>query len=350
MRAFRIERFGQPLVAVDCTRPEPQGRQVLLRTLACGVCHSDVHLADGFFDLGGGQRMDLARAIAPPRIPGHEILGEVVALGPEAAGPPIGSRRVVFPWIGCGTCAFCQGGEENLCTAPRALGVNRDGGYAEHVLVEDPKYLFDYAPLPEAQACTLACSGLTAYSALRKLAPMPEGGGRLLVIGAGGVGLSAVRLAHAVLGAAPIVADPDHGKWDMAREAGAAELLDPSEPGAARTLVKSTAGGAAAVLDFVGSGSSFEFGMAALARGGRLVVVGLMGGATSFAPAMLPLKSATVMGSYVGTLAEMTELMRLARSGALPPMPIATRPLTSANEALEELRAGKVRGRLVLTG
>lgn len=348
MHAFRIETFGLPLVAVDCTTPTPEGRQVVLRTLACGVCHSDVHLADGFFDLGGGNRVDLTRSVAPPRIPGHEIVGEVVALGPDAEGVAVGDRRVIFPWVGCGTCAFCQSGEEHLCAASRALGVNRDGGYADHVVVPDAKYLLEYAPLSAAQACTLACSGLTAFSALGKVAPIPAGG-RLLVIGAGGVGLSAVRLAQTVLGVAPIVAEPDQSKWTMIREAGAAETLDPTVPGSARALVKATGGGVAAVLDFVGSGQSFEFGLSALARGGRLVVVGLMGGSTHFAPALLPLKAATIMGSYVGSLAEFTELMRLARSGALPPMPVQLRPLADANAALDELRAGRVHGRIILS-
>jgi D-arabinose 1-dehydrogenase-like Zn-dependent alcohol dehydrogenase len=347
-RSFRLEVFGAPLVAATEELPAPTGREVLLRTVACGVCHSDLHLADGHFDLGNGNRIDLARSVALPRVLGHEIVGEVVALGPAAEGVTLGDRRVVFPWIGCGACGDCRAGREHLCSAPRALGVNRDGGYADHVLVDDPRYLFDFAPLPDAQACTLACSGLTAFSALRKAAPFPAGA-QALVIGAGGVGLSAVRMAHALLGTAPIVADPDRTKWALALEAGAAATIDPREPGVARELVKATGGGVAAAFDFVGSGDSFAFGFSALAKGGRMVVVGLMGGATQFSPALLPMKSATICGSYVGSLSEMAELMQLARSGVLPALPVIARRLADVNDALDDLRAARVHGRVVVT-
>ncbi|MDB5094354.1 MAG: hypothetical protein JWO85_2455 [Candidatus Eremiobacteraeota bacterium] len=347
-RSYRLEAFGSPLAASAEQLPVPAGREVLLRTLACGVCHSDLHIADGYFDLGNAARIDLARSVTLPRILGHEIVGEVVTLGPDAEGVALGDRRVVFPWIGCGTCADCRAGREHLCNAPRALGVNRDGGFADHVLVEDARYLFDFAPLPEAQACTLACSGLTAFSALRKAAPFPAGA-QALVIGAGGVGLSAVRMAHALLGTAPIVAEPDRTKWALAMEAGAAATIDPREPGAARELVKATGGGVAAAFDFVGSGDSFAFGFSALAKGARLVVVGLMGGATQFSPALLPMKSVAICGSYVGSLTEMGELMQLARTGVLPALPVVARRLSEVNEALDDLRGARVRGRVVVT-
>jgi alcohol dehydrogenase/propanol-preferring alcohol dehydrogenase len=348
MRGFRLEAFGAPLVPSSVATPAPARGQVLLRTEACGVCHSDVHMLDGFFDLGNGNRVDLSRSVTPPRILGHEIVGEVVALGPDAQGVALGDRRVVFPWIGCGACGACAGGDEHLCSAPRALGVNRDGGFADHVLVEDARYLFDFAPLAETQACILACSGLTAFSALRKAAPF-DPRASALVIGAGGVGLSAVRMARHVLGTAPIVADPDRAKWPLALEAGAAAVIDPREAGTARDLVRATRGGVAAAFDFVGSSESFAFGFSALAKGGRMVVVGLMGGAATFSPALLPLKSATVCGSYVGSLSEMAELMRLARSGALPELPVVSRRLCDVNEALDDLRATRVRGRVVVT-
>ena len=347
MRSHQLAAFGAPLVAADGPPPVPRGGEVLMRTLACGVCHSDVHLADGYFDLGEGNRIDLARSLRLPRTLGHEIAGEVVALGPDAAGVAVGDARVVFPWIGCGACAECAAGREHLCGAPRALGVNRDGGFADHVLVPDARYLFDFAPLAAAEACTLACSGLTAFSALRKAVPLAAGA-HALVIGAGGVGLSAIRLARAMLGVPVLVADPDERTWPLAIAAGAAGTFDPRAPGAARAIVQATRGGAAAAFDFVGSGDSFTFGFSTLAKGGRLVVVGLMGGAATFAPAMLPMKSATVCGSYVGSLTEMHDLMDLARSGVLPAMPVTVRVLDDVNGALDDLRERRVRGRVVV--
>ena len=165
-----------------------------------GLCHSDLHLHlhlhlhDGYFDLGNGNKLDLCRGIAPPRVLGHEIAGTVVAVGPDASGVMVGDRRVVQPWIGCAACGPCRGGHEELCMAPRALGVNRDGGFADHVRVPHPRYLFAYDPLPEDRACACACSGLTAYAALKKCAPLGAADA-LLMIGAGGGGLSGVRMA-----------------------------------------------------------------------------------------------------------------------------------------------------------
>ena len=351
MLSYQVETFGRPLARVLRETPQPQGTEVLVQVGHCGVCHSDLHLQDGYFDLGGGNKIDMSRPMGLPRTLGHEIAGTVVALGPgvtAADGVQVGDRRVVFPWIGCGECATCARGDEHLCGAPRALGANRDGGYATHVMVPHPRVLLEYDPVPEAQACTLACSGLTAYSALRKIGPLAAGDA-LLVIGAGGVGLSGIRLAKQLLGVAPIVAELDRAKWDVAREAGAAEVFDPTAEGAAKALMKSTGGGVAAAVDFVGAGASFGFGLGALRKGGRLVCVGLFGGNAPVVPAILSMKAVSIVGSYVGSLVELRELLAFARAGRMPAMPVATRPLDEASQALDDLRAGKIKGRAVLT-
>ena len=212
--------------------------------------------------------------------------------------------------------------------------------------VPDPKYLLEYGKLAEEQACTFACSGLTAFSALKKAGPI-NAMDSLLIIGAGGVGLSGIRLARQMFGVAPIVAEIDQGKWDVAREAGAGELIDPTADGALKTLLKAT-GGVAAVVDFVGAGASFNFGLGALRKGGKLVCVGLLGGSTSIIPAVVAMKAVSVIGSYVGSLAEMHELMTIARSGVLPDMPLKQQPLEQATQALDDLRAGRVCGRIIL--
>ncbi|MEO5881821.1 MAG: alcohol dehydrogenase [Caldimonas sp.] len=346
MLSYPFDEFGKPLAQALRETPHPTGSEVLVRVGSCGLCHSDVHLHEGYFDLGGGQKLDLSRGIAPPRVLGHEIAGTVAAVGPDAGGTAVGDRRVVFPWIGCTACGPCREGREELCMAPRALGINRDGGFADHVLVPHPRYLFAYDPLPEAQACTYACSGLTAYSALRKCAPLGDGD-TLLIIGAGGVGLSGVRMAAAALGVRPVVAEIDRGKWDLARDAGAADCLDPNDAGSTKAFMKAT-GGAAAAIDFVGAAATFSYGLAALRKGGKLVSVGLFGGSAPVMTAMLPLRAVTITGSYVGSLAEMGEMMALARLGGLPAMPVTTRPLAEVNDALAALRSGAIRGRAVL--
>ena len=346
MLSYPFEAFGKPLAQVLRETPQPTGSEVVLRVGSCGLCHSDVHLHEGYFDLGNGQKLDLSRGIAPPRVLGHEIAGTVVAVGPDANGAAVGDRRVVFPWIGCGACAPCKRGHEELCMTARALGINRDGGFADHVLVPHPRYLFAYDPLPEDQACTYACSGLTTYGALKKCAPLGAGD-TLLIIGAGGVGLSGVRMAAAALGVQPVVAEIDRSKWDLAREAGATDCVDPTDAEATKAFMKAS-GGAAAVIDFVGAAATFSYGLNALRKGGKLVCVGLFGGSAPVMPATLPLRAVTITGSYVGSLAEMGETMALARQGGLRALPVTTRPLAEVNEALAALRSGAIRGRTVL--
>ncbi len=347
MLSYQIESFGKPLAQALRDTPVPQGTEVIVKIGSCGVCHSDVHLHDGYFDLGDGNKLDMTRALQPPRTLGHEIAGTVVAVGPDANGAKVGDRRVVFPWIGCGKCSVCASGNEHICSAPLALGIQRDGGFSDHVLVPHPKYLIEFDPLPEEQACTYACSGLTAYGALKKVAPLGNSD-PLLIIGAGGVGLSGIRLARKMFDAPILVAELDKSKWDIAREAGATDVIDPSADGAAKALFKATGGGVAAAIDFVGAASTFAFGHGALRKAGKLVCVGLFGGSTPIVPAMVAMRAVSVTGSYVGSLQEMHELMAIAREGTLPLLPLTTQPLANATQVLADLKAGRIRGRTVL--
>ncbi len=347
MRSYQLTAFGAALEEAKSATPEPKGSEVLLRVTACGVCHSDLHLRDGYFALGNERKLDLSRGIPLPHVLGHEIAGEVVALGPEAKGVSLGERRVAYPWIGCGACAVCRRGHEELCARPRQLGINVPGGFADHVLVPHPRYLFAFGSVPEELACTYACSGLTAYSALKKVAPL-DGDDPLLVIGAGGVGLAGVRLAKRVTGVAPIVADIDEAKRAAAFSAGAEATIDPAAADAARNLVKATGGGVAAAIDFVGAEATAKFGFEVLRKGGVLVVVGLFGGAFQTPLPMLPLRAVAIQGSYVGTLAEMAELMALVRAGSVEAIPLSPRPLAEAEATLNELKGGRIVGRAIL--
>ncbi len=345
-RCFRLVKHGEPLVESSEPLRAANPGEVVVRILAAGVCHSDVMLHEGFVSTGTGRNLDLVRSVNAPRILGHEIAGEVVELGAGAVGPKVGDKVVVFPWIGCGQCAVCQAGDEHLCSAaPRQMGIQLDGGFSQYAFVPDAKYVLPAGNLPLEQAAPYACSGLTAFAALKKLAPFPAGE-KLLVIGAGGVGLSGVRFAKQVLGVSPIVADVDQAKWPLAMEAGASECVDPKDPAAMKALMK--AGGVHGAVDFVGTGESFAFGFAALKKGGKLVSVGLFGGATQITPALLVFKQVTVQGSMVGSLAELGELLALANTGALPPLPVRPMPLDAVNDVLAQLHAGKFPGRAVL--
>lgn len=348
LRSYQIAQFGQPLTPAEKPLPEPKGREVLVKVEHCGVCHSDIHIWDGYFDLGNGRKAVAANNGALlPLTPGHEIVGTVAAAGPEAREAKPGQRRLVFPWIGCGTCPPCRDGNEHICAgAQQAIGVFRDGGYATHVLVPDERYLVDYGNLDPLLASTYACSGLTAFSALKKIGRLADHHA-LLIVGAGGVGLNGVALAKAVTGQAPIVADLDPAKREAALRMGAKSAIDPREDGALKTLIKAT-GGVMAAVDFAGSGASFEFAYGSLRKGGHMVSVGLLGGVATLSLGIHVMKALRVSGSYVGSLTELQELIALARKTSLPSLPIAAKPLAQATEALAMLKAGQVVGRIVL--
>jgi alcohol dehydrogenase, propanol-preferring len=349
MHCQQVIEFGEPLEGRDYPTPEPKGTEVLIKIDACGVCHSDLHLWEGYFDLGNGARIELAeRGITLPFTMGHEIVGTVAALGPDAEGVEVGDKRIVFPWIGCGECAVCKAGDELYCNSPLTLGTRYNGGYAEMVIAPHAKYLVAYDGVPTELACTYACSGLTAYSALKKLEHLTEDD-FVVIIGAGGVGLSAVHFASSVIKAKVIVADIDATKRAIARQSGAYETIDSGDPDAIAKLMEMTDGGAAGAIDFVGAPTSANFGMNGLRKGGTYICVGLFGGATTVPLPVLPLTMRTIMGSYVGTLDEMHELMELVRNGKIAPIPYESRPLDEAHEALMDLKSGKVKGRVVLT-
>jgi D-arabinose 1-dehydrogenase-like Zn-dependent alcohol dehydrogenase len=342
-----LTAYAGPLCETVVDVPEPVGSEVVVRISRCGVCHSDVHLQDGYFVLGPDKRLDVTAGRSLPFTLGHEIAGVVERVGPQAQGATVGQEAAVFPWIGCGTCGACAAGEENMCVAPRHLGVYVDGGFATHLLVPHPRYLLDYAPLPAALAAAYMCSGLTAYAALKRLVRHAARGPALLV-GMGGVGMMGLALARAMFPFAPLVAEIDPAKREAALKAGAAAAYDPADPAARKAILAAT-GGVFAACDFVGSDRSLPFALGALAKGGKVVVTGLIGGMYSTPIAMFPLRAMTIEGTLVGTLDEAREMLALARAGKVPPVPIAERPLQQAQATLDDLRNGRIIGRVVLT-
>lgn len=348
MRSQAIVEFGSPLKAIETDTPTPQGTEVVLKTGHAGVCHSDVHIHDGYFDLGGGNKLAMGNLKFPHTL-GHEIEGEVVAVGPDAKGVKVGQHYAVFPWIGCGECAACRRNEENLCLRPRNIGcsANVPGGYATHVLVRDPKYLIDYGNTPPALAAAYMCSGLTAFGAMKKVGKLGEGD-EVVVLGCGGVGMMGIQFAKSLFGKGPIAADIDDGRLEAAKKAGAKATYNSKDPATAKKLLADT-GGAYAVVDFVGSEASFAFANSIVRKGGKIIVVGLFGGAMSMPLPLFPLRALSIIGSYVGSLPEAQEMMAIVRAGKVDPIPYATRPLAQAGQTLSDLREGKITGRVVLT-
>jgi D-arabinose 1-dehydrogenase-like Zn-dependent alcohol dehydrogenase len=350
MLSQAVTEFGAPLQPIESPTPTPTGTEVLLKVHNSGVCHSDVHIHEGFFDLGGGNKLPFANVKLPHTL-GHEIEGEVVAVGPGVKDIKIGARYAAFPWIGCGKCAGCLRGEENLCVGgPRQLGCSNGcpGGYATHVMIPHPKYLIDYGNTDPALGAAYMCSGVTAYSAMKKVGELgPKD--QVLVLGVGGVGMMGVQFAKALFGKDPLAADIDDEKLAAAKKAGASATYNTKNPDAAKQVMTDTGGGAYAVVDFVGSEKTFAFASKAVRKGGKIIVVGLFGGAMQMPLPMFPLRVISIGGSFVGSLDETKEMMELVRAGKVDPIPYTKRPLSEANAALDDLVHGKVTGRVILT-
>jgi len=339
-----VTKFGEPLERLETETPKPQGKEVLLKVTQCGVCHSDVHLHDGFFDMGGGNKAPV-RAPLPMTL-GHEIEGTVVSVGPDAKGVKAGDHVVAYPWIGCGECAMCLRGDEQLCAKPQNLGIQRGGGFADHCLVPDAKYLI---PTGEAKlSAPYMCSGLTAYGALKKAGPAGKGD-PIVIVGFGGLGMMALAFARLLYPEAPIyVADVSEEKRKAAEAEGVTAFDVDNAKDELKRLLQVTSGGAHAVLDFVGSESSFAFDSGAVRRGGRIVIAGLFGGAATVPIPSFPLRAIAIMGTYVGRLDEAREIMELVRAHKVAPIPLQERPLSAANASLNDLRGGRVVGRILL--
>lgn len=339
--------YGEALAETTAASPEPKGSEVLLKVSSCGVCHSDLHLQDGHFDLGDGKRLDITAGRQLPFTLGHEIAGYVEKAGPEAGPIDRDAFHAVYPWCGCGQCEKCRKGQEQLCDAPRHLGITIDGGFASHVLVPHPRYLIDARGVDRRLAGSYMCSGLTAYSAIRKAERFLPASGSLMIVGLGGLGMMGLEIARALTPARLYGADIAPGKREAALSLGAGAAFDPTLPDARKQVLKQ-AGAVDVAIDFVGSEASLTFAQSVVGKGGAVIIVGLMGGRFTLPVPMFPLRELTLAGSYVGSLEEARSLMALVRDGRIGPIPVSERPLGEANGALADLRAGGVTGRVIL--
>jgi alcohol dehydrogenase/propanol-preferring alcohol dehydrogenase len=351
MRAWAVVETGKPLQEIELPTPVPTGRQVLLEVTHAGVCHSDLHIWEGEYDLGSRGKMKLSdRGVKLPLAMGHETVGRVVSWGPEAEGQglEVGQTRIVFPWVGCGTCARCRAEEDNMCANGRSLGVFQNGGYATHILVPEPRHLVDPGTLDHALAATYACSGITVYSAINKLMPM-DPDDPIVLVGAGGLGLQAIAVLKALGHRRIVSVDVSAEKLEAAKAAGATDTVDARGDDVTARLMATCGGPVMAVVDLVNGSATARFAFDALGKGGKLVQVGLFGGELSLPLPLMAMKAVTVQGSYVGNPKELRALVKIAQGGALPPIPITREPLAHADSALMRLRAGQVTGRIVLT-
>ena len=348
MKSAKIMSPNEPLAVSEHETPKPQGNQVLVKVKSVGVCHSDLHLWEGGYDLGDGQFMKVTdRGVKYPVTPGHEIVGTIEEIGDLVTDVSKGDDVLVFPWIGCGECPACVVGNENLCDSPQSMGVFQDGGYSDFTLIPNSKYLAKLDGVDPDSATSLACSGLTAYTAIKKSNQnSPE---FLVIIGAGGLGLMGVQIAKAITKAKIICVDLDDSKLEIAKEMGAHYTLNSKDSETVQKILSICNNkGADSVVDFVNAPPTAKLGLSVLRKRGNLILVGLFGGSIELSLVTIPLKSITIQGAYTGNYDDMVELLSLARKGTINPVISKRYTLDDANTALEDLKARKILGRAVI--
>eukprot|EP00928_Gymnodinium_smaydae_P054012 TRINITY_DN37864_c0_g1_i1.p1 TRINITY_DN37864_c0_g1~~TRINITY_DN37864_c0_g1_i1.p1 ORF type:complete len:395 (-),score=26.51 TRINITY_DN37864_c0_g1_i1:93-1277(-) len=358
--AYSVVKHGAPLELVHYPMPTAIGTQVLIRTKYAGICHSDLHLIEGSFDLGNGDKIDMRTpSHENPYTVGHEFEGVIVGAGEKVPMDSfdLGKSYAVFPWIGCDLpeeCVHCRAGNTNLCGSPKTQrftdGASHYGGYASFILVPHYKYLIDYSGvLPEGLGCVYMCSGLTAYSALEAAHTSrnpPVSGSDLLILGCGGLGFQALSMARAKYGA-PIACDVSDEKLTEAAKLGCA-TFNSSQQEAIHAIWEFNKGGVAAVIDFVGNETSQAFAKQVIRRGGKLVIVGLMGGEFKLPLPLIPMLQYSIEGVMVGNMRQVYDMLELLRTGQVPLVPHQFRSINDVNSALTDLYAGKIMGRCIL--
>ena len=349
MKAARIVKLNEPLQVQELQTPTPKGTQILVKVQSVGVCHSDVHVWEGYYEGIGGQPLKTTdRGVKYPLTPGHEIAGIVEGLGEQVEGFSKNERVLIYPWIGEGLCPACRIGEENLCDKPRSLGIYTDGGYAQYVLVPSYKYLVKIGnDMDTDTGAPLACAGLTSYGAVKNANLKPDD--NVVIVGTGGLGLMAIQLAKAITGAKIIAMDIDDQKLDVAKKNGADITINSKKEDPVKAIMELTDKlGADAVIDFVNASKTVETDMQFLRRRARLVLVGLFGGELKLSLVMMPTRAYKIIGSYTGTISDLIELVSLARRGVIKQVVSNRFKLDQATEALTMLKDGKIIGRGVI--
>jgi propanol-preferring alcohol dehydrogenase len=336
MKAAVLHELKKPLAIEEIARPMPGENEVLIKVEACGVCHSDLHIIEGDWKQFGG-------ITKIPLVPGHEIAGRVVEIGSEVRDLKPGDR-VGVPWIHwtCGECEFCRSGYENLCIKQKITGCTVDGGYAEFIKAPASHATRIPDAISAAEAAPLFCAGVTVYRAIKQAQLAP--GQRLAVFGVGGLGHLAIQIAKE-LGYEITAIDVADDKLALATSLGAERALNASSTNVVKELRR--IGGVHAALVTSGSKAAYDTAFACVRPTGKLLVVGLPP-EISFAPIMMAAKEIHVQASAVGTRQDVEETLAMAAAGKLH-CQLSTRRLDEINTIFDEMKAGKIAGRVVLT-
>ncbi len=336
MKAAVLHEFKTPLAFEEVARPEAGADEVLIEVEVCGVCHSDLHVADGDWT-------QLAGIVKKPLILGHEIVGRVVERGPAVQSVQVG-ERVGIPWIQwtCGQCEFCREGSENLCARQRITGVMVDGGYAEYAKAPASHVVRIPETLSSEQAAPLLCAGVTVHRALKQA--NLRAGQRLAIFGVGGLGHIALQIARAA-GAEVTAVDISEEKLALAKSLGAVRTLN----AATNNVVKEVRGFGGVHVALVTSAAKSAYDMAfyCVRPTGTLLAVGLPANDISFPPILMAAGEIQIKASAVGTREDLREILVLGAAGTVH-CQVTTRPFAEVQEVLGQLSRGEVSGRAVL--
>ncbi|HEX6211657.1 MAG TPA: NAD(P)-dependent alcohol dehydrogenase [Methylomirabilota bacterium] len=340
MRAARLHAYSKPLTIEEVPNPRPAHGQVVVRVEGAGFCHSDVHVIDGEIPV-------------LPRLPvtlGHENAGTVAEVGSGVSAVRAGDRVLVYGGWGEGSCDYCVSGVEQLCEQPRWGGLSDlDGGYAEYLLVPHERYLVKLERLEPRQAAPLADAALTPYRAIKRALPYIDPQHGVLVIGVGGLGQYGLKLLRLMAAADVVALDVAADKRDLARQLGAARAFDPRDPGTAKQILEVSRGGVSASFDFVGADSTLALALEVTRPGGKVSQIGLAGGTARLTVPDTVRFEVAFEATLWGTIKELREVVALAESGRLTPIDVELAPLEAINEVHRRVKAGDVRGRVVIT-
>jgi len=336
MKAAVLHEFKTPLKIEEVARPEPGADEVLIEVEVCGVCHSDLHVADGDWT-------QFARIVKKPLILGHEIVGRVVERGKAVKSVELGDR-VGVPWVHwtCGQCEFCREGNENLCVRQRITGVTVDGGYAEYAKAPASHVMKIPDKLSSEQAAPLLCAGVTVHRALKQA--NLRAGQRLAVFGVGGLGHIAVQIGRAA-GAEVIAIDVSEDKLELAKSLGASKTLNFATAEVVKELRGS--GGVHVALVTSAAKSAYDTAFYCVRPTGTLLVVGLPAKDISFPPILMAAGEIKIKASAVGTREDLREIFDLGAAGRVH-CEVTTRPLSEIQNILGQLSRGEIAGRVAL--
>lgn len=335
MQAAIVEHFGKPLVLREIAVPTPGPGQILVKTEACGVCHTDLHAAKGDWPLKP----------KPPFIPGHEAIGRIAAVGAGVKAVKEGDR-VGVPWLysACGHCEHCLAAWETVCAEAEFGGYTQNGGFAEY-LIADPNYVAHIPAGLEAKlAAPLICAGVTSYKGIKETKARP--GEWIVISGAGGLGHLAIQYAK-VMGLQVCAVDIDDDKLALAKRMGADFVVNASHGEPVEAVRNATSGGAHGVLITAPSIGAFKQGVGMTRKRGTCVLVGLPPGDFPVPLFDVVANCITIRGSFVGTRADMVETLAFAAEGKIE-ADIELQPLSAINGVFDRLETGKIEGRVVL--